>query len=165
MQCSEATIATESACYRKYYYLRLDYTEIIDFASSSPAHSLVTLDAHTTLLGIYPRVAAEMAVGHINERGVLPYCLKMITIETGCNPVESTYGLSQVLHEQPLSAILGPACETPAIILGGITSRNIGVVEVSYAAQSPLLSRVDEHLYCTSFIFLRQNDLCNNVIF
>jgi len=72
MQCSEATIATESACYRKYYYLRLDYTEIIDFASSSPAHSLVTLDAHTTLLGIYPRVAAEMAVGHINERGVLP---------------------------------------------------------------------------------------------
>ena len=71
----------------------------------------------------------------------------MITIETGCNPVESTYGLSQVLREQPRSTILGPACETPAIILGGITSRNIGVVEVSYAAQSPLLSRVDEHPY------------------
>jgi len=26
---------------------------------------------------------------------------------------------------------------SPAIILGGITSRNVGVVEVSYAAQSP----------------------------
>jgi len=61
--------------------------------------------------------------------------------------VESTYSLSQVLREQPLSAILGPACETPAIILGGITSRHNGVVEVSYAEQSPLLSQVDEHPY------------------
>jgi len=42
------------------------------------------------MLGIYARVAAEMAVGHINERGVLPHRLKMLTIETGCNPVEST---------------------------------------------------------------------------
>jgi len=43
------------------------------------------------MLGIFPRVAAEMALGHINERGVLPHRLKMITIETGCNPVD-TYG-------------------------------------------------------------------------
>ena len=99
------------------------------------------------MLGMYPRVAAEMAVNHINERGVLPYRLKMTAIETGCSSSESAFGLVQVLREQPPCAIIGPACETPAIILGGITSRNIGVVEVSYAAQSPLLSRVDEYPY------------------
>ena len=139
-------------------------------ASPRPAHSLGTLGAHTTLLGIYPRVAAEMAVGYINERGVLPHRLKMITIETGCNPVESTYSLSQVLRKQLLSTILGPSCETPAIILGGITSRNTGVVEVSYAAQSPCYpestsTRTSSIPYLLYLLMAKRLILCNNAIF
>ena len=105
-------------------------------------------------LGLYPLVAAKMAVRHVNAMGFLsPRLLTMVEASTACSSIGDSLvatfqsledldpgGTSDVVH-------IGGACDEPTASTAALTSGYFGEVQISYAAQNPVLSRVEQFPY------------------
>ncbi|MEZ5729057.1 MAG: ABC transporter substrate-binding protein [Burkholderiaceae bacterium] len=119
--------------------------------ATASTHAQITVGAPFALSGSVGELSAEMRKGaelamqQVNSQGgVLGQTYRLEFADTGCNPGQAVDAVRRLIDERKVLALVGPVCSGATLRQARSVSIPAGVVTLSVASASSLISRLDD---------------------